>query len=110
MMPSAFQRHFTSKHPLFKSRRSVAGEWWEDSIYYLWWEFLRRHEGYKKTCDNGGKGKFAKLYADFGNVHDVSFKDWWMKEDRGAELFAEPFLPMNVVALSPEQVNEISEA
>lgn len=109
-MPSAFQRHFTFKHPLFKSRRSAAGEWWENSVYYLWWEFLCRHEGYKETCENNGKGKYAKLYADFGNVHGVSFKDWWSKGDHGARLFAEPPLPNSVVALSPDQVAEMSEA
>jgi hypothetical protein len=109
-MPSTFQRHFTFKHPLFRMQKSASGEPWENSVYYLWWEFLRRHEGYKKTCDNDGKGKYANLYADFGNVHDVSFKDWWTKGDLGAKLFAEPFLPISVVALTPEQVNEISEA
>jgi hypothetical protein len=29
------------------------------------------------------------LYADFGNVHEKSFKSWWQEGDRGATLFAE---------------------
>ena len=75
---------------------------WDNSIYYLWWEFLRRHDGYKKTCENGGDGKYAELYADFGNVHEATFKEWWTKDGRGARLFAEPPLPNSVAALTSE--------
>lgn len=61
---------------------------WQCSVYYFWWEFLRRHEGYRQTCKAGGKGKFHKLYSDFGNVHvsDV-FWDWWVDHQH---LFCEP--------------------
>lgn len=91
-------RHFTFKHPLFRKVESPArgkvkttpGVEWRQSIYYLWWEFLRRHDGYKETCENKERGKFAKLYADFGDVHASDFKTWWTKGDRGARLFAEP--------------------
>jgi hypothetical protein len=109
-MPSTFQRHFAFKHPRFRSDRSGAGVWWENSVYYLWWEFLCRHEGYKDTCLNGGKGKYAKLYADFGNVHNVSFKDWWVKKDRGAMLFAEPLLPNSMSTIDLDQVESIKTA
>jgi hypothetical protein len=108
-MPSTIQRHFTFKHPLFKRQRSVSGEWWENSVYYFWWEFLRRHKGYKKTCENGGNGKYAKLYADFGNVHGVTFKDWWTKDDRGARLFSEPPLPNSVMVVNPTDIDALSE-
>ena len=108
-MTSTFPRHFTFKHPVFRRNKSSAGDWWEDSVYYFWWEFLRRHDGYKKTCENGGKGKYAKLYADFGNVHGVSFKEWWSKGDRGARLFAEPPLPTRVVALASADVRALPE-
>jgi hypothetical protein len=109
-MPSTFQRHFAFKHPLFRSERSRAGVWWENSVYYLWWEFLRRHDGYKRTCENGGKGEYAKLYADFGNVHHVSFKEWWIKRDHGARLFAEPLLPNSLSTINAEQVESIQAA
>ena len=65
-----------------------AAETWQCSVYYFWWEFLRRHSGYKKTCQSDGKGKYSKLYRDFGNVHasDV-FWDWWTHHQ---SLFSEP--------------------
>jgi hypothetical protein len=116
-MTTTFPRHFAFKHPVFrknespagKKKKSPAGDWWEDSVYYFWWEFLRRHEGYKKTCENGGKGQYAKLYADFGNVHGVSFKEWWTKDGRGARLFSEPPLPRSVMALTAEDFQALPE-
>jgi hypothetical protein len=50
---------------------------WQCSVYYYWWEYLRRHEGYERTCLNGGRGKYAKLYRDFGDVHSADFLSWW---------------------------------
>ena len=46
-----------------------AAEPWQCSVYYFWWEYLRRNIGYKRCCEQGGKGKYALLYSDFGNVH-----------------------------------------
>ena len=109
-MPPPFQRHFTFKHPLFKRQKSASGEWWEHSVYYLWWEFLRRHEGYKKTCEIDGKGKYAKLYDDFGNVHGVTFKEWWTKGGRGARLFSEPPLSNSVMVVHPTDIDALSES
>lgn len=79
---------------------------WKTSVYYYWWEFLRRSEAYKKCCKNGGKGKLSKLYADFGDVFVErdgkygtefhTFWDWWIsehpvsKQNRGQTLFGEP--------------------
>ena len=108
-MPSTFRRHFAFRHPLFRQEQSTSGVRWDDSVYYLWWEFLRRHDGYKRTCENGGKGEYEKLYADFGNVHSGVFRDWWTKDDRGARLFAEPPLPNNVVALTPKELDALPE-
>ncbi len=28
-------------------------------------------------------GKYAELYADFGNVHEGTFKEWWTKDAAG---------------------------
>lgn len=109
-MPSTFQRHFTFLHPLFREKKTKAGIWWENSVYYLWWEFLRRHGGYKRCCENGGKGQYAKLYVDFGDVHGVSFRQWWTAADRGARLFSEPPLPTSLHVIKPSQAEGLSEA
>ncbi|KGK80291.1 hypothetical protein PM03_06415 [Thalassobacter stenotrophicus] len=51
---------------------------------------MRRHEGYRLCCAKGGKGKYAALYADFGDVHAHNdFWQWWSKEQH-SELFCEP--------------------
>ena len=102
--------------PPFKGRRSKAtGEYlskrlariqppfadaapWQCSIYYFWWEFLRRHEGYRECCARGGAGRYKKLYADFGDLHAydaTDFWSWWTEPldngwKRGEFLFAEP--------------------
>lgn len=63
---------------------------WKCSVYYYWWEYLRRHEGYRQCCLNGGKGECAKLYDDFGDIHaHDDFWQWWSKEAHN-ELFCEP--------------------
>ena len=62
-------------------------ERWKWSVFYYWWEYLRRHEGYRQTCEAGGIGQFAKLYADFGDVHSCDFWSWWKTH---SHLFAEP--------------------
>jgi len=109
-------RKFFMHAPPFKGRRSKkTGEYlskrlariqppfegaepWQCSVYYFWWEFLRRHDGYRDCCERGGKGRYKKLFADFGNVHAYStdeFWSWWTEkitedETRGERLFAEP--------------------
>jgi hypothetical protein len=108
-MPSSRQRHFTFSHPVFRQPETTSGKQRKDSVYYYWWEFLRRHDGYKSTCNNGGNGKYAKLYRDFGDVHDGTFKEWWTKGGRGAHLFAEPSLPTSVIDLKPEDLVTLSE-
>lgn len=59
----------------------------EESPYYWWWAYLRRNKDYLATCEKGGKGKCAKLYADFGDVRGDEFRVWWRA--KGVELFAE---------------------
>ena len=46
---------------------AVSGVATTDSIYYLWFEYLKRSEKYKTACANNGKG-MKRLYADFGDV------------------------------------------
>lgn len=86
--------HFPHPHPTFgtkKKPKSPAS--WKKSVYYWWWEYLCRSQDYMRTCENGGKGKCAALYKDFGDVFGTDFKTWWTKGDRGAQLFAEPPTP-----------------
>lgn len=55
----------------------AGAERWKCSVYYFWWEYLRRHEGYRTTCANGGNGEFAHLFKDFGDIHSTDFPTWW---------------------------------
>ena len=57
------------------------------SVYFYWWEYLRRNHSYRATCQREGTGRGAKLYSDFGDVHSADFWNWWKGH---AELFAEP--------------------
>jgi len=108
-MEQKFSRHCVGKHPLFRAKLTETGVWWQDNVYYLWWEFLRLHEGYRKTCQLKGMGKYRKLYADFGDVHATDFKTWWSKDDRGLRLFAEPAAPTRVTALTDEEAIKLIE-
>lgn len=88
------KRHFPYKHPTFGTKNKPKSERaWKSSVYYWWWEYLRRNEDYKRTCQNGGKGKCAKLYEDFGDVFVGDFKSWWSESGRAVHLFAEPPTP-----------------
>lgn len=89
-------RFFVYAPPLLGARKSrrkppqpadPKSERWKWSVFYYWWEYLRRHDGYRETCEAGGVGKFAKLYADFGDVHAGDFWSWWKTH---SHLFAEP--------------------
>ncbi len=82
--------HFLAPHPLF-GRKSAPRpiEDQQQSPYYWWWAYLRRSDAYLKCCAQGGKGKLAKLYADFGDVREDNFKKWWTANDQGANLFGE---------------------
>jgi hypothetical protein len=71
----------------------------EQTVYYWWYEFLKRNEDYRRCCERGGKGRMAKLYADFGNVHALSFSHWWQEGGRGERLFAEPAGPIQLQEL-----------
>ena len=86
--------HFAYQHPIFgRSTIEKAAEKYRNSVYYLWWEFLRRNAAYKWCCKKGGKGRLNSLYTDFGDVFSADFKSWWQLNDRGARLFAEPWPP-----------------
>ena len=63
-----------------KKKGRLKGVGTTQSIYYLWFEYLKRSEKYKTACANNGKG-MKKLYKDFGNVLEYEgvegFWRWW---------------------------------
>jgi hypothetical protein len=87
-------RKFAYKNPTFGRSNAVkATEPFKNSVYYLWWEFLRRSDAYKKCCTSGGEGKLKNIYQDFDDVFATDFKTWWQTNERGAFLFAEQLPP-----------------
>ena len=87
-------RKFAYKHPTFgRSKVAKSREPFKNSVYYYWWEFLKRNDAYMKCCLNKGDGKLNSLYQDFGDVFNADFKTWWNGENRGVTLFAEELLP-----------------
>jgi hypothetical protein len=109
-------RHFPYKSPRFGTKHKPAPKSaWRNTIYYWWWAYLKRNADYIACCETGGKGKLAKLYADFGDVRGDDFKAWWTfkvdGENRGAYLFAEPSVESSVKVLSEgERAPSSSEA
>jgi len=84
------KQYFSAPTPSFgrtNSRLSIGYQ--ERSPYYWWWQYLRRNANYIACCERGGKGKFSKLYADFGDVREDNFHKWWTEGQRGVALFAE---------------------
>lgn len=77
---------------------------YERSVYFYWWAYLRENEAYISCCDANGDGPMSKLYADFGDVRDASFMDWWKGgarllfcEPPEAEIISYPSLPTDPV-------------
>jgi hypothetical protein len=97
---------FAYKHPTFgRSKVEKSQERFKNAVYYLWWEFLRRSDAYKKCCSFGGKGKLKNIYQDFGDVFSTDFKTWWQSNERGAYLFAEQLPPkLQPIKSMPEEV------
>lgn len=82
--------HFSAPYPVFgRSNARLNVSYQQRSPYYWWWQYLRRNADYFKCCEQGGKGKLAKLYADFGDVRLDDFHRWWTEGERGVRLFGE---------------------
>ena len=93
-------RHFPYQHPTFGTKSNLAkSSRITRSIYFWWWEFLRRHAEYRQTCEANGEGALSALYADFGDIHATDFRTWW--NQRGVDLFAEPPAVRSVVIVRP---------
>ena len=83
-------RRFLAQHPTFGTKNKPKSlSYQQQSPYYWWWAYLKRNKDYLSCCEKGGKGKLAKLYADFGDVRGEDFKTWWTEKGRGPDLFAE---------------------
>lgn len=59
---------------------------------------MRRNEHYIRCCESGGKGTYAALYRDFGDVRSDSFQRWWRKN--GEALFSEPAITISMQVVS----------
>jgi hypothetical protein len=95
-------RHFPHRSPRFGTQHNPKPSYhWEDTFYYWWWRYLKHNQDYLKTCASDGNGPCASLYEDFGDVRPDDFKAWWIKDWRGARLFAEPALPEKERILHP---------
>jgi hypothetical protein len=105
-------RHFPYKHPTFGTVSKPAPvSKWKSSVYYWWWEYLRRNPLYLQTCASEGQGPCIAIYADFGDVRGDDFKLWWSEGGRGVRLFAEPRAEDMVRVLKPgDEVLPESEA
>lgn len=94
-MRDTSQSNFPYKPPLIGPN-----DYWEDgrlidwsgnsrpSVYYWWWQYLKRNQEYIQTCNDGGRGPCSALYSDFGDVRGDHFATWWRA--KGKYLFAEP--------------------
>jgi hypothetical protein len=81
--------HFAFQWPVFGTVKKPKPLFYqEQSVYYWWFQYLRRNDDYLKTCMNIGFGSCEDLYKDFGDIHTKDFKTWWTAN--GARLFGEP--------------------
>lgn len=71
---------------------------YEESVFYWWFEFLKRNYSYKKQCEIGFGGV---VYQHFGNIFDIEFLDWWNSNDH--ELL---FLPETSLGVWPVKNNK----
>jgi len=105
---------FPHKHPLFKKKETKRGVYFENSIYYYWFEFLKLNEKYFAACKNKGRG-MKKIYEDFGDIRNKTFKQWWNEKykgtTRGVYLFAStnPFNQL-IKINSQTQYNQINHS
>ncbi len=78
MIDGSLRRRMPFQEELDKARQSYG---------YWWFRCLQASNDYLACCRDGGTGRLADMYADFGNVDGVNFGSWWMKI--GRRLFAE---------------------
>jgi hypothetical protein len=86
--------------------------YYENSIYYFWFEFLKRNKTFIEICKS--KGRINKyVYEDFGDIRNKNFKQWWNEKYkgiiRGIYLFAyqNPFTDIEEI-ISINEINSIN--
>jgi hypothetical protein len=81
-------RHFQYNHPTFGTDKNPKPpSAWESSVYYWWFEYLKRNTAYHELLDSNLESEICR---DFGDVRNKTFKEWWREDDRAIKLFAEP--------------------
>ncbi len=101
-------RHFPYQHPTFGTEKKPKPKrYWEETIYFVWWSYLKRSQKYIQTCESGGKKGLVGLYQDFDDVRGDSFKEWWSKDSRGMRLFAEPQALSTLKVVTKDELDEI---
>lgn len=82
--------HFPYKHPLLGGTTgSAPAPGVRRSVYFWWWEYLRRSSAYRKALSEGAKTeRLQRVIDDFGDIHSQDFKAWWRDQQRGARLFS----------------------
>lgn len=78
MIPRSFRRPLPANEEIKEERKSPA---------YWWYRCLQDNDEYEYCCRHEGKGEMASMYADFGDVFELSFAQWWMRH--GRKLFTE---------------------
>lgn len=81
-----------------------------ESVRRWWWEYLRLSKDYWLLCKTSGPNnarttdeRLALIYRKFGNVHDCTFDEWWLK--RGAHVFKEETEPPKVIEIAHDLRN-----
>lgn len=102
LLVKTLKTRFLAPHPLIGTKNKPASlHLQQRSPYYWWWAYLRRNAEYLACCEAGGIGELAALYADFGDVRNDDFREWWGgSEQRGAKLFGEQQVTFRLKALS----------
>ena len=88
---------------------------WRCSVYYYWWEYMRRNERYRLICEwhaarddvqlSTATEFERQLYADFGDVHGTDFREWWVQH---FQLFASGQIVSVTTDVTGEPVEEIT--
>lgn len=78
MIPRGFRRSLPANEEIKEARKSPA---------YWWYCCLQANDEYEYCYRHDGKGEMASMYADFGDVFELSFAQWWMRH--GRKLFTE---------------------
>jgi hypothetical protein len=80
------------------------------SVRRWWWEYLRLSKDYWLLCKTSSASnartlddRLQQIYKKFGNVHDCTFDEWWLK--RGAHVFKEQTEPPKVIEIAHDLSN-----